>query len=86
MEQAIADGVLCKADSYEALAAFIGCDEGKTSESVYGGIQRLLQGRKRRLVLPRIKCYMLSMEEGALIMPLRPGEDMLITHGGIRVQ
>ena len=50
MEQAIADGVFsAKADSYEALAAFIGCDEEtvKASMEEYNGF---CQGRKRRLV------------------------------------
>ena len=82
MEQAIADGVLCKADSYEALAAFIGCDEEtvKASMEEYNGFCK--EGRDGWFA--KDKRYMLSMEEGPYYA-IKAGEDMLITHGGIRV-
>ena len=82
MEQAIADGVLCKADSYEALAAFIGCDEETVKASMEEYNAFCHAGRDGWFA--KDKRYMLSMEEGPYYA-IKAGEDMLITHGGIRV-
>ena len=82
MEQAIADGVLCKADSYEALAAFIGCDAETVKASMEEYNAFCHAGRDGWFA--KDKRYMLSMEEGPYYA-IKAGEDMLITHGGIRV-
>lgn len=82
MIQAITDGVLCKADTYEALADFIGCEAEAVKASMEEYNAFCKAGRDGWFA--KKKRYLVSMEEGPYYA-IKAGEDMLITHGGIRV-
>ncbi len=82
IEQAIRDGVMARSDSFEGLAPFIGCapEAVRSALEEYNAFCRngrdALFAKQRRNLLP--------LEEGPFYA-VRAGADMLITHGGIRV-
>ena len=82
MEKAIADGIMVKANTTEELAKFIGCDPDTVAASVaeYSGF---CQGG-RDAMFAKDRRYLVPLGDGPLYA-IRAGADMLITHGGIRV-
>lgn len=82
MEKAIADGIMVKANTTEELAKFIGCDPATVAASVaeYSGF---CQGG-RDAMFAKDRRYLVPLGDGPLYA-IRAGADMLITHGGIRV-
>ena len=82
MEKAIADGIMVKANTAEELAKFIGCDPDTVAASVaeYSGF---CQGG-RDAMFAKDRRYLVPLGDGPLYA-IRAGADMLITHGGIRV-
>lgn len=82
MEKAIADGIMVKAENLLQLAAFIGCSE----ESVTASIEEyecFCRGG-RDAIFAKDRRYLLPLGQGPYYA-IRAGADMLITHGGIRV-
>lgn len=76
------DGILCKADSYAELADFIGCSTEDIEDSLneYHAFcdsgRDALFAKKARYLMPLAKKPFYAIKAGA---------DMLITHGGVRV-
>lgn len=82
IKQACQDGIMCKADSIEELAAFIGCDSDTLLEEMNSYEQFCQSGRDA--VFAKRQRYLHSMAQGPYYA-IAAGSDMLITHGGIRV-
>lgn len=82
MNQAIADGIMAKADTVAQLAAFIGCGESAVTASMEEYNAACRAGRDG--LFAKSGRYLIPMEDGPYYA-IRAGADMLITHGGIRV-
>lgn len=82
MEKAIADGIMVRAESAQELAAFIGCDQETVEASVTEYNAFCMQGRDA--LFAKDRRYLTPLGDGALYA-IRAGADMLITHGGVRV-
>ena len=82
LEQAMAGGILKKAQSPQELGEFIGCSGQAVSQAVAEYNRFCREGRDR--LFAKDRRYLLAMEEGPYYA-IAAGADMLITHGGIRV-
>lgn len=82
IEQACQDGIMCKAERVEELAEFIGCDPQTLKEELDAYEQFCQTGRDA--VFAKDARYLSSMA-AAPYYAVKAGSDMLITHGGIRV-
>ncbi len=82
MEKAVAGGVMKKAQTPEELGDFIGCRAGAVSAALEEYNRFCRQGRDA--LFAKDCRYLLPMEEGPYYA-IAAGADMLITHGGIRV-
>ena len=82
IEKAIGDGIMVRADSYEALARFIGCQEAVLQASMEEYNTFCRSGRDG--LFAKSGRHLISMEQGPYYA-IRAGADMLITHGGVRV-
>lgn len=82
MKQAIQDGIMVKGDSFAELADFIGCSPDAVSASMAEYNAFCAAGRDG--LFAKSGRYLQGMEEGPYYA-IRAGADMLITHGGIRV-
>lgn len=79
---AIADGKMVRAESHGELAAFIGCEEQELSASLVEYDTFCRQGRDG--LFAKSPRYLMPFGAGP-VYAIRAGADMLITHGGIRV-
>lgn len=82
IEEAIRDGIMCRAQTPAELAEFIGCDPAEVTNSLAeydafcaGGRDALFAKKPRSLIALG----------GGPYYAIKAGADMLITHGGIRV-
>ncbi len=82
MQKAIADGIMVRANTAAELAAFIGCEEAEISASLAEYDRFCAQGRDG--LFAKSPRYLMPMGDGP-IYAIRAGADMLITHGGVRV-
>ncbi len=82
MEQAIRDGVMVKAQSAAELATFIGCPQEAVEEAVAEYNRFCDTGRDA--MFAKDQRYLETLGAGPYYA-IRAGADMLITHGGIRV-
>ena len=82
MEKAIADGVMVKAENTAQLAAFIGCPQQAVEASLTEYNVFCRHGRDAMFAKDRR--YLTPLGDGPLYA-IRAGADMLITHGGVRV-
>ena len=82
MEKAMAGGVMKKAQTPEELGDFIGCRAEAVSAALEEYNRFCRQGRDA--LFAKDRRYLLPMEEGPYYA-IAAGADMLITHGGIRV-
>ena len=82
MEKAIGDGVMVKAENAAQLAAFIGCQQETVEASLTEYNTFCRQGRDAMFAKDRR--YLTPLGDGPLYA-IRAGADMLITHGGVRV-
>ena len=82
IKQACQDGIMCKAESVEELAEFIGCDIQMLKEELDAYKQFCRNGRDA--VFAKDPRYLNAMVTGPYYA-VKAGSDMLITHGGIRV-
>ena len=82
MAQAIADGIMVQAKSPAELAAFIGCEERAVADAIAEYDTFCRQGRDA--LFAKSPRYLMPLGDGP-IYAIRAGADMLITHGGIRV-
>ena len=80
--QACADGIMCKVDTIEELAEFIGCKPEMLTEELSSYNTDCHAGRDA--VFAKKVRYLQPLEEGPYYA-IKAGSDMLITHGGIRV-
>ena len=79
---AIADGKMVRAANPAELAAFIGCGEQNITESIAEYDAFCRQGRDG--LFAKSPRYLMPLGTGP-VYAIRAGADMLITHGGIRV-
>ncbi len=82
MKQAIADGVMVQSDNCETLAAFIGCSAQAVQASLVEYNRFCRAGRDA--LFAKSGRHLIALESGPYYA-IRAGADMLITHGGIRV-
>ena len=82
MEKAIQDGIMVRAESYAELARFIGCEEQTVAQSI-GEYNTFCDGGRDALFAKSPR-YLISLSDGPYYA-IKAGADMLITHGGIRV-
>jgi fumarate reductase flavoprotein subunit len=75
------DGILCKAESAKEVADFIGCEEATVKAEIDAYNAACKAGRDG--IFAKKADYMLPLE--GTIYAVEAGCDMLITHGGIRV-
>lgn len=80
--QACADGIMCKVDTIEELAEFIGCKPEMLIEELSSYNTDCHSGRDA--VFAKKARYLQPLKEGPYYA-IKAGADMLITHGGIRV-
>ena len=81
LEKAQQDGIVCKAGSARDLAGFIGCDEAVIEEEIRAYNAFCRGGRDE--IFAKNADYMIPLR--GTIYAVEAGCDMLITHGGIRV-
>lgn len=82
MDEAIRDGIMVRAETPAELAAFIGCEPRTVAEALSEYDSFCRQGRDALFAKPTR--YLIPLGEGP-VYAIRAGADMLITHGGIRV-
>jgi fumarate reductase flavoprotein subunit len=82
IEKAKADGIMAVSESVSDLAALIGCSEETLKESL--GEYNAFCDRNRDALFAKDKRYLLKLDHPPFYA-IRAGADMLITHGGIRV-
>lgn len=82
IREAISDGIMARANTPAELAAFIGCSEAVVAASIAEYDNFCCQGRDG--LFAKSPRYLLPLGKGP-IYAIRAGADMLITHGGIRV-
>lgn len=80
--QAERDGILCRAESYVELADFIGCSKEDIEDSLDEYNSFCNSGRDA--LFAKKARYLMPLGEGPFYA-VKAGADMLITHGGIRV-
>lgn len=76
------DGILCKADSYAELADFIGCSMEDIEDSLNEYNAFCNSGRDA--LFAKKARYLAPLGQGPFYA-IKAGADMLITHGGVRV-
>lgn len=81
LERAQVDGIVCKTSSVKEMADFIGCDPSVAAEEIRAYNEACKFGRDG--IFAKKADYMLPLE--GTIYAVEAGCDMLITHGGIRV-
>lgn len=82
IQEAIADGIMVRAQSYSELAAFIGCGEQAVADALSEYDRFCAQGRDG--LFAKSPRFLMPLGDGP-VYAIRAGADMLITHGGVRV-
>ena len=82
VKKAVQSGILCVSDTVEELAVFIGCSADVLRETLANYNDGCRCGHDQEMAKPRR--YLQALEHGPYYA-IRAGADMLITHGGIRI-
>ena len=82
IKSAVKDGIMCKADTMEDIGKFIGCDTGAVVSELEEYNDFCKSGRDR--IFAKDRGFLMPLDEGPWYV-IKAGCDMLITHGGVRV-